>query len=147
MVIALFGESCTGKSTLADALKKEFNTEVYTGRDYLRFAKGEREAREAFRAVLAAAKEPVVYVISEKELLELLPENCVRVLVTADLSLIRERFAKRMGGKLPPPVAAMLEKKHGAFDHEPHDLHIRGGEDDSSEALAQIRCLLASHCA
>lgn len=147
MVIALFGESCTGKSTLADALKKEFNAEVYTGRDYLRFAKGEREAREAFRAMLAAAKEPVVYVISEKELLGLLPKNCVRVLVTADLSLIRERFAKRMDGKLPPPVAAMLEKKHGAFDGEPHDLHVRGGEDDSSEALAQIRRLLASRSA
>ena len=36
MVIAIFGESCTGKSTLARALKERLGGEVYTGKDYLR---------------------------------------------------------------------------------------------------------------
>ena len=29
MVIAIFGENCTGKSTLAEKLKNEFNAVVY----------------------------------------------------------------------------------------------------------------------
>ena len=34
MVIAIFGESCTGKSTLADKLSTAINAEVFTGKDY-----------------------------------------------------------------------------------------------------------------
>ena len=34
MVIAIFGESCTGKSTLADALREKLNAQVFTGKDY-----------------------------------------------------------------------------------------------------------------
>ena len=35
MVIGIFGESCTGKSTLADKLKESIHAQVYTGRNYL----------------------------------------------------------------------------------------------------------------
>ncbi|MBO7294110.1 MAG: aspartate--tRNA ligase, partial [Bacteroidaceae bacterium] len=41
MVIGIFGESCTGKSTLAGLLKTKLDAEVYTGKDYLRFSKNE----------------------------------------------------------------------------------------------------------
>ena len=34
--IGIFGESCTGKSTLAAKLKEHINAQIYTGRDYLR---------------------------------------------------------------------------------------------------------------
>lgn len=37
MVIGLFGESCTGKSAVADALRTALGADVYTGKDYLRF--------------------------------------------------------------------------------------------------------------
>ena len=38
MLIGIIGESCTGKSTLAERLKAQLNAEVYTGKDYLRLA-------------------------------------------------------------------------------------------------------------
>ena len=49
MLIAIIGESCTGKSTLADKLKQDFNAAVYTGKDYLRLAKSPSEAETAFK--------------------------------------------------------------------------------------------------
>lgn len=45
MLIIIFGESCTGKSTLADALKARTGAQVWSGKDYLRLAKSEGEAR------------------------------------------------------------------------------------------------------
>ncbi len=77
--------------------------------------------------------------ISETEDLSLLPEGAVRILMTADLSLIQQRFAARMGGTLPKPVAAMLERKHGCFDAQPHDYHLTAQDTDINalcEALA-----------
>lgn len=141
MVIGLFGESCTGKSAVADALKAALAADVYTGRDYLRMDKQEALARRKFQAFLAdkaGAAEAVVYVASEKEQLSLLPDSCFRVLMTADLALIQERFSRRTGGVLPPPVAAMLERRHGAFDAEPCDLHVVSGQQSVEEICASI---------
>lgn len=140
MVIGIFGESCVGKSTLAEKLKDRLHAQIYTGKDYLRMAKDEASAAACFRKKLeeTAADDAVIYVISEKEQLDLLPETAIRVLVTADLALIQERFARRMGGKLPVPVAAMLEKKHGCFDGEKHDLHVIFGRSDLQEVCTRI---------
>ena len=44
MLIGLIGENCSGKSTLANNIKKHFGAEVITGKDYLRMAKTEQEA-------------------------------------------------------------------------------------------------------
>ena len=118
MVFGIFGESCTGKSTLAQRLHEELGGTIYTGKDYLRLHKQESMAREAFRTLLRETDAPVIYVMTERELLSLLPEHALRVLVTAELAEIKARFAARMGGTLPPPVATMLEKKHGMFDGE-----------------------------
>ena len=144
MVIAIFGESCTGKSTLADKLSSAINAEVFTGKDYLRMAKNESIAKVMFQKKLAAAVdgEHVVYVISETEHLTLLPEGALRILVTADIELIKFRFAQRMHGSLPAPVAAMLEKKHGCFDSVPHDLHMVSGETDPDAIVTQIKASL-----
>lgn len=140
MVIGIFGESCTGKSTLADKIAACLTCEIVTGNDWLRLAKNENIARAMFRKKLAAAVngEHIIYVISEKEHLPLLPEGALRILVTADLELIKSRFAQRMRGSLPAPVATMLEKKHGCFDAEPHDLHVVSGETDLEEICACI---------
>lgn len=125
MVIAIIGESCTGKSTLANKLKNDFSATVYTGKDYLRLAKSETEAVHAFKNLLSAAAdgENIIYVISEQPHLSLLPQNCFKILVTAELQTIKSRFAARMGGKLPPPVEAMLERNYGKFKDTPNNFH------------------------
>ena len=140
MVIGIFGESCTGKSTLAERIASDFPCEIFTGKDYLRLAKNESIAKAMFRKKLSAAVggENIIYVISEKEHLELLPEGTLRILVTADLELIKSRFAQRMRGTLPAPVAAMLEKKHGCFDEEKHDIRVISGETDTDIIVAQL---------
>jgi hypothetical protein len=140
MVIGIFGESCTGKSTLAEKIASSFPCEIYTGKDYLRLAKNESIAKVVFQKKLASAVngENVIYVISEKEHLPLLPDGAFRILVTADLELIKSRFAQRMRGSLPAPVASMLEKKHGSFDNIRHDIHVISGETDLNEVCKKI---------
>ena len=141
MVIGIFGESCTGKSTLAEKLAASFSCEVYTGKDYLRLAKNENIAKAMFQKKMAAAVsgEHIIYVISEKEHLELLPDGTFRILVTADLETIKARFAQRMRGNLPAPVATMLEKKHGCFDAESRDVRVISGETDLDSVVQQIK--------
>lgn len=150
MVIAIFGENCTGKSTLAEKLKAEFDGVIYTGKDYLRFAKSAFEAEKIFKEKLCAAAdveasaggaiggENIFYIISEKIHLDLLPEKCFKILVTAELSVIKQRFAARMRGNLPPPVEAMLEKNHGAFDNEAHNFHYENAEN-YADLILKIR--------
>ncbi len=141
MVIGIFGESCTGKSTLAEKIAASFPCEIFTGKDYLRLAKNESIAKAMFQKKLSAAVqgENIIYVISEPEHLPLLPEGALRILVTADLERIKSRFAQRMRGNLPAPVAAMLEKKHGCFDARPHDIHVISEETDLDAVITQIR--------
>ena len=127
MVICVFGESCTGKTTIAGALNERLGATTYTGKDYLKLAKNEPEAGRMFAELLKLhekSEDIIIYVVSEKELLSFLPAAAIRVLATAGLNVIKERFAKRMNGTLPIPVATMLEKRHGMFDNEKHDLHI-----------------------
>ncbi len=140
MVIGIFGESCTGKSTIAEKLKELIKVQIYTGKDYLRLEKNEVAAKQAFQKKLSEAikGENIIYVISEKEHLSLLPEGCIRVLVTADLEIIKTRFAQRMHGNLPVPVEAMLEKKHGCFDEEPCDIHVISGQDNIADVCEKI---------
>lgn len=140
MVIGIIGESCTGKSTIAQHLKSLLDAEVYTGKDYLRLAKNEAIAQKLFRKKLenAASGTHIIYVISDQGHLQLLPEQAIRVLVTADLETIKERFGQRMNGNLPTPVAAMLEKKHGCFDAERCDIHVVSGKDDVNEICSAI---------
>ena len=141
MLIAIFGESCTGKSTLATLLAEKGNAKIFTGKDYLRLAKNEAVAKKLFQDQLldALTGDNLIYVISQKEHLSLLPEGCTRILVTAELDTIKERFAARMHGTLPAPVAAMLERSHGCFDQEPWDFHIHSGVTDPEEVCKQIR--------
>lgn len=140
MVIGIFGESCTGKSTLAEKIAASLSCEVFTGKDYLRLAKNEAVAQAMFQKKLATAVsgENIIYVISEKEHLPLLPEGALRILATADLETIKTRFAQRMRGTLPAPVAAMLEKKHGCFDSQPYDIRVISEETDLDLVVEQV---------
>ncbi len=136
MVIAIIGESCVGKSTAAQHLKSRMNAEVFTGRDYLRLAKSEDEAKRLFCEKLNAAVdgEDIIFVISEKEMLGLLPRDAIKILVTADIEVIKERFARRMNGNLPEAVAKMLERRHGCFDSVECDIHVDFGRGDDITA-------------
>lgn len=141
MVIALFGGSCTGKSTIAAALAQTVSAEVFSGKDYLKLAKSESVAAALFKKKLCSG-EAIIYVISEKEQLALLPEGCIRVLVTASLETVKERFAERMRDNLPAPVAAMLERKYGQFDAEQHDLCVNTDALSAEEAVNRIQILV-----
>lgn len=140
MVIAIFGESCTGKSTLADALREKLNAQVFTGKDYLRLHGNEQVAQRLFMKKLTEAVdgENLIYVLTETELLKLIPSGAFRILVTEELDVIKERFAARMRGVLPPPVAQMLERKHGCFDGEPCDLRVHSGRPAADEVCEMI---------
>ena len=134
MVYGIIGENCSGKSTLAEEIKKTIGAEIITGKDYLRMAKSESEAEMLFRKKLenAVNGENIIYVISESEHLKLLPKDALRVLVSADIDTIKERFKARMHGNLPAPVAQMLEKKHGIFDTGTYDYRFDGAHGDAA---------------
>ena len=141
MLIGIIGENCCGKSTLASAIQKEIGAEVITGKDYLRMAKSETEAVALFKEKLlnAVSGENIIYVISEKEHTQLLPDGAVRILVYADIDTIKERFKERMHGNLPAPVAQMLEKKHGIFAGGTFDYRFDGVNGDATALCAEIR--------
>ena len=126
MLIAIIGENCVGKSTLASKINEKFNGKIYSGKDYLRLEKSPTVAEEKFKSLLldATKGENVIYIITEKEHLSLLPEKAFKIVLTADLQTIKERFKTRMRGILPPPVEKMLEQKHGVYDNLECDLKI-----------------------
>lgn len=125
MLIAIIGESCVGKSTLANKLNERLNAKIYTGKDYLRLNKNEEVATREFKKILNnITQENIIYIISEKDQLSLLPDNAFNILVTADLELIKDRFKNRLNGKLPLPVEKMVEAKHGIFNDIRYDYKI-----------------------
>lgn len=145
MVIGIIGESCAGKSTLAARIRETIGAEIITGRDYLRMARSEAEARLLFRGKLAGAVKGghIIYVISEPDQMELLPEGAVRILVSADLDTIKARFRARMRGALPAPVERMLEGRHGMFDAGAYDYRYDGANGDAvalCEQLGRMDC-------
>lgn len=137
MLIAIIGENCAGKSTLAKEIAAKNSAGIITGKDYLRMAKSPDEAARLFKQKLSdsVSGENLIYVISEKEHLAFLPEGAVNVLVTAELDTIKERFRARMRGNLPAPVETMLEKKHGMFDEGEYRLRFHSGRDDVQSAV------------
>lgn len=143
MLICIIGENCSGKSTLADEIKKSIDAQVVTGKDYLRMAKSESEAVILFKEKLrnAVSGENIIYVISEQEHINLLPDGAIRILVSADIDTIKERFRARMHGNLPAPVEQMLEKKHGMFDGGVYDYYFDGVSGDAAALCETLKKL------
>ncbi|MBR2646203.1 MAG: hypothetical protein IKD47_01405 [Clostridia bacterium] len=119
MLIAIIGENCVGKSTLANKINETVGAKIYSGKDYLRLEKNPAMALEKFKEILkdAVAGENIIYLITEKEHVSFLPEGTFKIVLTAELEVIKERFKERMRGNLPIPVEKMLEAKHGAYDN------------------------------
>ncbi len=126
MLIAIIGENCVGKSTLANKINEKFNGKIYSGKDYLRLEKSPIVAKEKFITLLKSAVdgENVIYIITEKEHLSLLPEKAFKIVVTANIQTIKKRFKERLRGILPPPVEKMLENNHGIYDNLACDLKV-----------------------
>lgn len=116
MVIAIVGESCTGKMTLAHTLKDFFNAEIFSGKDDLRLSRNEHDAVSLFIKKMNDSNLRMIYVVSEKEHLKLIPQDAFVILMKEELSVIKERFSQRLNGHLPSAVEKMLERKHGCFD-------------------------------
>ena len=128
MLIAIIGENCVGKTTLANKINEKLGATIYAGKDYLRMEKNPSAAAETFKATLKASLEGnnIIYLITEKEHMQLLPEGAFRIVLGAELETIKERFRVRMRGNLPAPVEKMLESKHGMFDNLDCDLRLDG---------------------
>lgn len=126
MLVAIIGENCVGKSTLAQKINERLNAKIYTGKDYLRLEKNPAVAEKSFKELLSNALlgDNVIYIITEKEHLNLLPKGAFKILLTAELSVIKQRFKERMRGNLPLPVERMLESKHGIYDNLQCDLKL-----------------------
>ena len=126
MLVAIIGENCVGKSTLAQKINERLNAKIYTGKDYLRLEKNPAMAEKSFKEILSNALlgDNVIYIITEKEHLAFLPEGAFKILLTAELSVIKQRFKERMRGNLPLPVEKMLESKHGIYDNLQCDLKL-----------------------
>ncbi len=118
MLIAIIGENCVGKSTLAHKINEKLGAKIFSGKDYLRLEKNPSAAAETFKAILkeSVQGENIIYLITEKEHVQLLPEGAFRIVLTAPLDTIKARFKERMRGNLPLPVEKMLETKHGMYD-------------------------------
>ena len=128
MLIAIIGENCVGKTTLANQINEKLGATVYTGKDYLRLEKSPSAAAEAFKATLKASLKGnnIIYLITEKEHIQFLPEGAFRIVLTAELEVIKERFKARMRGNLPMPLEKMLDAKHGMYDNLDCNIKLDG---------------------
>lgn len=126
MLIAIIGENCVGKSTLASKVNEKLCGKIYSGKDYLRLEKNPSVAVETFKSILKASVtgDNIIYLITEQEHISLLPEGAFRIVLTAELDTIKARFRERMRGNLPMPVEKMLKAKHGMYDQTPCDLKL-----------------------
>ncbi|MBN2876145.1 MAG: hypothetical protein JXL85_00655 [Bacilli bacterium] len=141
MLIAIIGENCVGKSTLANMINDHIECEVFSGKDYLRMDKNPINAENIFRRLLkdSVNGNNIIYVIAEKELIGLLPEGAFRIVLKCEINIIKERFKNRLKGNLPKPVEIMLEKKHGMYDDLPCDMLIESEKYDISELVKTIK--------
>ncbi len=128
MLIAIIGENCVGKSTLANKIIEKLSAKIFSGKDYLRLEKNPSAAMETFKATLQASVDGdnIIYIITEKEHIQLLPEGAFKIVLTAELDVIKARFKERMRGNLPMPVEKMLEAKHGMYDSLDCNLKLDG---------------------
>ena len=76
MVISIFGENCSGKSTLATRIRDEIGSQIITGKDDLRMARTEAEA-----LWFIVNRQLAPSVLARSAFCERAIENAVRLLV------------------------------------------------------------------
>ena len=55
MLIAIIGENCVGKSTLAEGICREIGGKIFNGKDFLRLERNPDNAKATFKAILSSA--------------------------------------------------------------------------------------------
>lgn len=142
MLYIFMGQSCTGKSTVADNIQKRLpSVQVFAGKDYLRMAKNQAEAWELFyNKLFEAAHEQekiIIYIITEKEQLDKVNfiEGSCKIKFTASLETIKSRFSQRMHGNMPPPIASMLEKQYSEWESVKGDMNFDTTDDNQLEEI------------
>ncbi|GAA0122324.1 MAG: hypothetical protein KID00_02455 [Clostridium argentinense] len=147
MLFIFMGASCTGKSSAADDLKELIDVQIYTGKDYLRMAKNEDEAWKIFSKKLNKASsnkdlscQSIIYVVSEKSILPKLQSinDGITIKFTANLDVVKSRFATRMKGNLPNPVEKMLERQLIDWKDIDADLCIDTTNEEIKEVAKKI---------
>lgn len=147
MLYIFMGPGCSGKSTAADRIRERIGAEVFSGKDYLRLAKNEEEAWRLFqvRLVHAASKDSsektILYLVTEPAQLErvLNIKDIRKVRFSASFDVIKERFSRRMNGRMPDPVEKMLAKQYAQWEAIQEDFHVdttgSPDPDDIADAL------------
>jgi predicted kinase len=143
MLYIFAGQSCTGKSTVAEKMKGHIDAEIFAGKDYLKMAKSESEAWRLFydRLVNAANKqESIIYVITEAEQLAKVKmiEGARVIKFAASLDVVKSRFAQRMKGNLPQPVEKMLEKQYQQWENQDADIVIDTSKDTNIDDIVSM---------
>lgn len=80
--------------------------------------------------------ENMIHVISEAAPLARRPEGTVRILVTAELETIRQRFRVRRHGSPTVPAERTPEGKHGMFDGGHYASRFDGTSGNAKEFRA-----------
>ncbi|NLJ40759.1 MAG: hypothetical protein GX352_04005 [Clostridiales bacterium] len=147
MLYIFMGQSCTGKSTMANKVKEIIGAKIYAGKDYLRMAKGEKEAWELFYRKLTDAasnrdslEKSIIYLIAEKEQLDRIIniKGSYKVRFTATIEVIKSRFAQRMHGRLPEPVEKMLDRQYEEWKNVKGDVEIDTTVERDVEKLINL---------
>ena len=120
-------------------INEKLGATIYAGKDYLRLEKNPSAAAETFKATLKASLKGnnIIYLITEKEHIQLIPEGAFRIVLSAELDVIKERFKARMRGNLPIPVEKMLEAKHGMYDALDCNIKLDGNYNIESKKMAK----------
>jgi hypothetical protein len=145
MLLCFMGVSCSGKSSAADSAAKKTDAKVFTGKDYLKLAKNSLDAQKAYKELLAKSvgtETNVIAVISEIEDLALIPAGAFKVLFVTEPNIMKQRFAQRMRGSLPPAVETMLERKAAAWNGQPYDMKVEShlhGPDEIADMILKTK--------
>lgn len=117
MVIALFGDSCTGKATIAAALVQMLSAEIFSGKDYLKLAK--ETGMAAVRANIYFFNEQSQCMFLSVGLREIDHEWYEYRLRQAEQFSKNERWATRMNNKAS--ITALMSSFGRAFHTENED--------------------------
>jgi hypothetical protein len=145
MLFIFIGPSCSGKSSVADELKTMIPAEIFSGKDYLRLAKNEKDAWKLFETKLVMAtaidgENSLIYVVTDKSILSKLDSigEANRVKFTAGIDTLKQRFGKRTGGVVPPPVEEMLKRQMADWDNISSDIVVDTSNGNSPKEVAEI---------
>jgi hypothetical protein len=120
VLLVFFGPNCSGKTSVGRDIARRTGATVWIGRDYLRLAKDEASAWQHFQGFLSRSVEvptlgfaSIIYVpVDFPGGSRVVPSGpgLRFVRFTADLEVLKSRFAERVGGRISPTVEGMIKR-------------------------------------